>query len=340
MPNTLPNTMFGKFWFTSRSRLFPRARLRAPQGGGGRRAGGRDLPRDARPAVHRQHRLRPGAGGLSLGRRDPRRPGQPRGPGGDQPGGGAGRQGLDRRRHRAARRRRPRLRPGQSGPATSAPWARTTGRCSRPGGAAPCSPAARWSRARCRPRPRPPRSSPASRSRRRSSTSTAWRSSPARGSSSTAPITRATWSATPARRTARPTRPTSPSRASPGASPRPASATCSSGSAPTWAPRRSSRPAATCWARSAASVRRGGAGLRLAGPGHRGPGAMPPLRPSPDAVDVPHDRRPRARAPRHDARRDRHPALGRPLRPRRLERRSTNFPGDRASVLGTLEALT
>ena len=34
---------------------------------------------------------------------------------------------------------------------------------------------------------------------------------------------------------------------------RPGSATCSSASARTWAPRRSSRPAATCWARSAAS---------------------------------------------------------------------------------------
>ena len=30
-------------------------------------------------------------------------------------------------------------------------------------------------------------------------------------------------------------------------------------------------------------LRRGRAGLRLAGPGHRGPGAVPPLRPAPDA---------------------------------------------------------
>ena len=128
-------------------------------------------------------------------------------------------------------------------------------------------------------------------------------SSPARGLSSTAPTTRATWSATPARRTARPTRPMSPSRSSPAASPRPGSATSWSGSVPTWVPRRSSRPAATCWARSVATLPGGRTGLRLARPGHRGPGPMPGCGRPRTPLDVPHHRRPRPGDPRQDARR-------------------------------------
>ena len=50
------------------------------------------------------------------------------------------------------------------------------------------------------------------------------------------------------------------------------------------------------------AVRRGRAGLRLAGQGHRGPGPLPAMRPAPDPVDVPHDRRPPPGPPRHDPR--------------------------------------